>query len=170
VSHDILFQLEFFFLVASAQIAATLTGFIGVVFVVGERAQGRLSTHESSAVFHFMFAGMGTLLLSLLAAVLLVCLSAHENLAWRVANGLIGLFHMTGAGRLAVETWRNESGVRRASITSGIGLAVGSACLLSAAGFLPQLENLILMLATLWSLCVTVISFISLLLSPRDAT
>ena len=41
-------------LLTFAQIAATLTGFTGVVFVLGDRSQGRLNAQDSSALFHFL--------------------------------------------------------------------------------------------------------------------
>ena len=167
MSPDSIFQLEVFFFIGCAQIAAALTGFIGVVYVVGERSHGRLNTHESSAVFHFMLAGLGTLFLSLFTALLLVCFSAQASVAWQVANAANGLFHFTGASRLAREQWRHESGVRQGYATAGLGLAAAAASFAAAAGYLPQYSHFILMLGTLWALGVTVISFNSLLMMPR---
>lgn len=167
MSHDIVFQLEFFFLLACAQIAATLTGFIGIVFVMGERAKGNLSAQELAALFHFMFAGMGTLVISLLSAILLVCFADHELWAWRLACGANALFHLVGAGRLALETLRQESGIERSWVTCGVGMLAGSLCLVAALDGFAAFRVLILMLATLWALMVTMISFTSLLSTSR---
>ena len=169
MSHDIIFQMEVVILLGYAQIAAALSGFIGVAFVFGERSQGRLSIHDSSAVFHFMFAGLGALFLCLMTAVLLVCYADNESIAWRLANTLGGLMHLLGASRLALETKRGQTGFRSAWIASSIGWAAGIVSLLGAAGYLISIENLIFFVATLWTLGVTVISFISLIMSPRAA-
>ena len=169
MSHDIIFQMQIIILLSYAQIAAALCGFIGVVFVFGERSQGHLSVHDSSAVFHFMFAGLGALFLCLLTALLLVCVADHENLVWRLANCLGGLLHVGGASRLALETWRDETGVQRGWAMSSIGAVAGIVSLMSAMGYLLSIGNLIFLLATLWTLVVTVISFISLLMTSRVA-
>lgn len=167
MSHDILFQLAFFFLLAGAQIAAALTGFIGVVFVLGERASGLLDAKESSAVGHFIFAGMGTLFIALLTAVLLVCFASDEDVAWRFAAGVNALFHLYGGSRVALEIRRNESGLSRGRLVCGIGLLTGTACGAAAIGDAAQFRILIVLLATVWGLAVTVVSFVSLLGTRR---
>ncbi len=169
MSHDIIFQMQIIILLGYAQIAAALCGFIGVVFVFGERSQGHLSVRDSSAVFHFMFAGLSGLFLCLLTALLLVCVADHENFVWRLANGLGGLLHVAGASRLALESRRGETGVQRAWVMSGVGAVAGIVSLMSALGYLLNSGNLVFLLATMWSLVVTVISFISLLMTPRIA-
>jgi|ERR1700689_2019384 hypothetical protein len=92
-------------LLAYAQLThyPTLTGFIGLVFVFGERSR-RVSNDRSSALYHLIHASLNALFLSPFAALLLVYLAAEE-------------------------------------------------------------QALIFMLATLWLLGVTVIAFVSLLLS-----
>ena len=52
-------------LLAYAQVAATLTGFIGVVFVFAERSR-RLDDDLSSALFHLMYTSLSALFLSFL--------------------------------------------------------------------------------------------------------
>ena len=83
-------------LLAYAQVAATLTGFIGVVFVFGERSH-RLGKGQSSALFHFMYASLSALFLSLFAAVLLVYSASEEHIAWQICNALSGLIHLIAA-------------------------------------------------------------------------
>ena len=155
-------------LLTFAQIAATLTGFTGVVFVLGDRSQGRLNAQDSSALFHFLFSALSTIFVSLLAALLLLLLAADEHTAWRIANGLSGFIHLFGAGRLMLDAWRQEPGsLLRASVPSTIGLVTGGISFAAALGQLPRAEILVFMLATLWALAITVISFVSLLMAPR---
>jgi hypothetical protein len=90
-------------LLAYAQVAATLTGFIEVVFVFAERAR-RLDGDLSSALFHLMFASLGAPFLSLFAALLLVYSVAEEHIAWQICNALSGFIYLLGAGRLTC--WR----------------------------------------------------------------
>jgi hypothetical protein len=78
-----------------------------------------------------------------------------------------------GAGRLALERLGHETEIRRSSITSAIGLGTAGVSFPAAAGYLTRGEALIFMLATLWLLGVTVIVFVSLLVSasrlPTDS-
>ena len=165
--HDITFQMEVFVLLGYAQIAATLSGFIGVVFVFGERSQGRLSVHDASAIFHFMFAGLGALFISLVTALSLVCFPGNEDLIWRLANGVGALMHLGGGGRLVLETMRGETSLRGGPVVSTCGLVAGVFSLLSSAGYLSGIGNFVFLLATSWTLGVTVVSFVSLLMSGR---
>ncbi len=168
MSHDIIFQLQVFVLLVYAQIAAALAGFIGVVFVFGERSQGNLSRHESSAIFHFMFAGLNALFISLITALALVCFAESEQLIWRVANGVAAAMHLGGGGRLALETMRKETSLQAGHFTSACGLVVGTFSALCAAGYLPGIGNFVFLFGTIWMLGVTAISFLSLLMSARN--
>ncbi|HEY2525858.1 MAG TPA: hypothetical protein VGI29_12415 [Candidatus Binataceae bacterium] len=151
-------------LLAYAQVAATLTGFIGVVFVFGERSH-RLGKGQSSALFHFMYASLSALFLSLFAAALLVYAVSEEHIAWQICNALSGLIHLIGGGRLALEASQHRTEVLRSSAASATGLGTAAVSFLAAAGYLTREEALIFMLATLWTLGVTIISFVSLLVS-----
>jgi hypothetical protein len=159
-------------LLAYAQVAATLTGFIGVIFVFGERAR-RLGAGQSSALFHFMYASLSALFLSLFAAVVLVSSAAEEHMGWQICNFLSGAIHLVGASRLALETVRHRTEVLRSAGTSLTGLGFALASFVAAAGYLSREESLIFMLSTLWILGVTVIAFLSLLVSassPAEGT
>jgi len=156
-------------LLAYAQVAATLTGFIGVIFIFGERSH-RLGKGQSSALFHFMYASLSALFLSLFAAVLLVYSASEKHIAWQICNGLSGLIHLIGGGRLAVEASRHRTEVLRSSAASATGLGTAVVSFLAAAGYLTRVEALIFMLATLWTLGITVISFVSLLVSASSPT
>ena len=156
-------------LLAYAQVAATLTGFIGVVFVFGERSH-RLGKGQTSAVFHFMYASLSALFLSLFAALLLVYLASEEHIAWQICNAVSGLIHLIGGARLALETSRHRTEVLRSSATSVMGLGTAAMSFAAAAGYLIREEAVIFMLATLWILGVTVIAFVSLLVSASRPT
>ena len=151
-------------LLAYAQVAATLTGFIGVVFIFGERSH-RLGKGQTSALFHFMYASLSALFLSLFGALLLVYLASEEHLAWQICNAASGLIHLVGGGRLALEAAQQRTEVLRSSATSAMGLGIAAASFAAAAGYLIREEAVIFMFATLWILGVTVIAFISLLVS-----
>ena len=124
-------------LLAYAQVAATLTGFIGVVFVFAERSR-RLDDDLSSALFHLMYTSLSALFLSLFAALLLVYSAREEHRAWQICNALSGFIHLSGAGRLALETLGHKTEVRRSLITSAIGLGTAGVSFLAAAGYLTR--------------------------------
>ena len=46
-----------------AEVAATLAGFSGVVFVLGRRAEGRFSTKERSGLFWQLSGALGALVI-----------------------------------------------------------------------------------------------------------
>ena len=154
-------------LLVYAQVAATLTGFIGVIFVFGERAH-RLGKGQSSALFHFMYASLSALFLSLFAAVVLVSSAEEGHVGWQICNFFSGAIHLVGGSRLALETLRHRTEVLRSAATSITGLGFALASFVAAAGFLSREESLIFMLATLWTLDVSVIAFLSLLLSASS--
>ena len=156
-------------LLAYAQVAATLTGFIGVVFLFGERSH-HLGKGQTSAVFHFMYASLSALFLSLFAALLLVYLASQEHIAWQICNAVSGLIHLIGGGRLALETYRHRTDVLRSSAASVMGLGTAAVSFAAAAGFFIREEAVIFMLATLWILGVTVVAFVSLLVSSSSPT
>lgn len=156
-------------LLAFAQVAATLTGFIGVVFVLGERQRGQLTAYESSALFHLLYSALAALFVSLITTVLLVSSATNEHTAWQIGNGLSGLVHLTGAGRLMVEMRQQKGGIQKGLAASSIGIATAGVSFVAAGGYLIRQEALVFMLATIWALGVTVIAFVSLLLSAREA-
>ncbi len=159
-------------LLAYAEVAATLTGFIGVVFVFDERSR-RLGSDRPSALFHLMYASLSALFLSLFATLLLEFYAPNEQHAWRICNGISGAIHLFGAGRLALETLRHQTDLLRSGASSTIGLGTAAVSFIAAAGYFATNEQaLIFMLATLWILAVTVIAFLSLLISasgPGDS-
>ena len=48
-----------------AEVAVTLAGFSGVVFILGSRAQGKFSVAEKNGLFHLLFTTCGNMLVVL---------------------------------------------------------------------------------------------------------
>jgi hypothetical protein len=148
----------------SATVAATLAGFIGVVFVLGRRSEGDLSIHERSAVFHLLYTALGVLFFSLVMSVFLAS-TVEQGLVWQVGNGAFGLYHLLGAGRATAEALRGEFGVRKVIAWP---LFIGSypiigANFAAAAGYFPEAAPLVFMIGIVWLLLVTAATFVSLL-------
>ena len=147
-----------------AEVAATLAGFIGVVFVLGRRSEGHLTARESSALFHLLFTALGALFFSLVTPLFLGS-TVDENVVWRVANGASGLYHLLGVGRASLEALRGHFGVPKAFTWM---LFSGSYTLIpanfaTAAGYFPEVAPIVFMLGLIWFLVVTAVTFVSLL-------
>ena len=76
---------------------------------------------------------------------------------------------MTGGGRLLTEMWQEKAGIRKGLAASSIGIATAGVSFIAAGGYLIRQEALIFLLATIWALGITVIAFVSLLLSVQEA-
>ncbi len=151
-------------LLTSASVAATLAGFIGVVFVLGRRSEGDLSIHEMSAVFHLLYTSLGVLFFSLVIAVFLAS-PIEQVLVWRIGNGAFGFYHLVGAGKGIIEARRGEYGVRKVIAWP---IFIGSfpiicANFAAAAGHVPEIAPLVFMIGIIWLLLVTATTFVSLL-------
>lgn len=160
-------EFQFFLLLGFAATATTLVGFIGLVFSSDRRKNESLNNHDSSSVFHFMFAGLSSLFMSLLAIVALLSMSNNQELAWRLMNGLSAIIHLSGSIRLGIESWRVHELKKRGSITTAVGGTMGVLGVAAAAGYLSSLSPTIFLLGTMWALAVTAISFISLVMPPK---
>lgn len=51
-----------------AEVAVTLAGFSGVVFILGNRAQGNFSNSEKNGLFHLLFTTCGNMIVVLIVA------------------------------------------------------------------------------------------------------
>lgn len=147
-----------------ALIAATFTGFIGIVFVLGRRAEGSLSIHESSAVFHLLYTALGALFISLVASVFLALID-KEALVWQVGNGVCGLYLLIGVGIATVAEFQGRFGIPRKGIVWPI--FVGSYVLVGvafavAAGYFSAAAAIVFMMCIIWLLLVTTTYFVSL--------
>lgn len=147
-----------------AVVAATLTGFIGVVFVLGRRSEGDLSIHESSAVFHLLYTALGALFLSLVAGVFLIS-TDKQVLIWRVANGACGLYLLLGVGMGTVEELRGEFGIPRKVIVWPLfctTYALTGFNFVAAAGYFSGAAPIVFVTDIVWLLLVTTLTFVSL--------
>jgi len=154
-----------------ALVAATLTGFIGVVFVLGRRAEGQLSMHEASAVFHLLYAALGALFLSLVAGIFLI-IAEEQVLIWRILNGVCGLYMLLGVGVGTAEEIQGKFGIPPKAIVwplfISVYISIGVNFVL-AAGHLLGLASLVFLLDIVLLLLVTTIMFLSLLIFlPTD--
>lgn len=160
-------EFQFFLLLGYAATATTLVGFIGLVFSTEGRNNQSLDNHESSTVFHFMFAGLSAVFMSLLAIVALISMSNNHELAWRLMNGLGAIIHLTGTIRIGIETSQMHELKKRGWILTAVGGTFGIFSAAAASGFLSTFSPTIFLMGTMWAIAVTAISFISLVVSPK---
>lgn len=153
-----------------AEVAATLAGFIGVVFVLGRRSERPLSSKERSALFHLLFTSVGALFLSLGQVVALEA-TRDSVWEWRIANAIAGVYHLIGLLKATAEVRR---GVHGLVPVLGHPLKAGSYLIITGqflvlAGFGTRHAPLLFVVAMIWLLLVSVGSFVSMLASPRAA-
>jgi hypothetical protein len=153
-----------------AEVAATLAGFSGVVFILGRRSEGRLSAKERSGLFHLLFTACSALVLALALAAAVVVADGSQA-AWRAASGLLGALCLFGSVRAAVEEVRGEHGLSRvvAWLLPAGGSVLGLACILVALGSFTDLAPAACLACLIWYLVVSVSYFISLLFTADDA-
>ena len=73
---------------AIAAVGVAIAGFSGVVFVLGDRADRRLTAEEKNGLFHLLYTSLGPVIISLVLHALLSS-SVNEVGVWR--TGLIYL-------------------------------------------------------------------------------
>lgn len=147
-----------------AEVAGALTGFVGVVFVLGKRADRKLSPKERNGLFHLLVGSVGTLMLSILV-MLLLALMEMDALAWRVSSGMIAVYIMFGATNAIRE---ELSGVHSLPKPFNWALPITSQVIAlfnvsTALGVAPELSALSCVLGLLVGLVVAITYFISLL-------
>lgn len=151
-------------LLTIAQIAGTLTGFVGVVFILGRRAEGQFSVRERSGVFHLLFTAISALLLSL---VLVAALAAtNENLiTWRAGAGVLAACNLFGASRATVEKLRRKNLLLRGVswVFPAGGFVVAIFASLAAIGLFEKLAPLACAANLIWFLIVSLGYFVNLL-------
>ena len=147
-----------------AQVAVTLAGFSGVVFVLGARAEGRFSKTERNGLFHLLLTSCGNALVSLIIAAVLVA-SADEIIAWRIGSGIVGLFVLFGGVRAMLEQRRGEHSLHRfiAWPIPVVAVILAVTNVLVAAGFFVGQAHIICISLLIYMLLVSVLYFASLL-------
>jgi len=147
-----------------AQIAGTLAGFVGVVFILGRRSEGQISVRERSGVFHLLFTAIGALLLSL---ILIAALAAtNESLmTWRAGAGVLAAYNFFGASRATAEKVRRKNLLLRSVswVLPAGGFVVAIFASLAAIGLVEELAPLACAANLIWFLVVSLGYFVNLL-------
>jgi hypothetical protein len=153
-----------------AEVAATLAGFSGVVFVLGRRAEGRLTPKERSGLVHLLLSSCSALLLALALAAALAVTASHP-VTWRVGCGIVGAICLFGATQAAVQQVRGEHGLPRALawVLPSVGGILGIASLSATTGLFGEFTSAICLACLIWFLVVSVSYFASLLFADQRA-
>lgn len=155
-------------LLTIAEVSITLAGFSGVVFILGNRAEGRFTQTERNGLFHLLLTSCGNTIVALTIAAILAG-SADEVIAWRVGCALVGAFVLFGASRAMVEEKRGEHGLPR-FIAWPIPLLATLLALtnvLMSAGFFTDFAHIACISLLIYLIMVSVLYFASLLI-PND--
>ena len=146
-----------------AEVAGALTGFVGVVFVLGGRAMRSLTSVERNGMLHLLIGSVGALLISIATMILVAALD--DALAWRIAAGICAAYALTGASKAISEEVQGTHSLPMPFnwALPCIAITVGSASALAAADVLPGYAALTSVLTMLIGLLVAVTYFVSLL-------
>jgi hypothetical protein len=147
-----------------AEVAITLAGFSGVVFILGNRAKGRFTQTERNGLFHLLLTSCGNAVVALVVAAILAG-SADESVAWRVGCGLVGIFVLFGAGRAINEEKRGEHSLPRfvAWPIPNVAILLAVANIVIAAGILVGFAHIACISLLIYLILVSVLYFASLL-------
>lgn len=152
-----------------AEVAVALTGFTGIVAILGRRAGGEWSPLELLRLRMLLETSLGVVFLSLIP-VLLLTLRISQGSLWRVSNALQGLIHLGGAivlflrvSRLEPSQWTPEERwltVLFAPLSLLIVAGQGAAAL----GLLPDHGPFVYLLGLIYLLALAALHFVLLLL------
>jgi hypothetical protein len=153
-----------------AEVAATLAGFTGVVFVLGRRSAGQLTNRERNGLFHMLLTTLGTMLFALIVTATLT-FSDDQAGGWRIGCALAGTCTLFGASRAVIEKIRGEQSLPAFLAwpvpIGAILLAVGN--FLLAWGPSPALAPIACVSILIYLLLVATVYFVSLL-APDGAS
>jgi len=90
------------YLLVTAQISGALLGFVGVVLILGRRAEGDLSRRDESGLFHLVYSATGALFFSLLMFASLASFERHD-IIWRIGLALVVLYMLFGVSKAILE-------------------------------------------------------------------
>jgi hypothetical protein len=151
-----------------AEVAVALTGFTGIVAVLGRRAGGEWSPLELLRLRMLLETSLGVLFLSLLP-VLLLTLRLSQETVWRVSNALQGVVHLGGAlvlylrvSRLAPSQWPSEERWLTAALAP-VSLAILSVQSGAVFGLLSSYEFFVYLLGLVYLLALAALHFVLLL-------
>jgi len=146
-----------------AEVAITLTGFIGLILVFQRRGDSSYDKAHANTMFHLLGGSLCVLGLSLLP--LLLQPAFEDSLTvWRICNPLMGISQAIGATRGLLEYRRGETRIPFKAVvilSAGAYLLFAITCAI-ALGYLPSFAALVYLLGLGWILVVAITSFISL--------
>jgi hypothetical protein len=147
-----------------AEVAITLAGFSGVVFILGNRSEGRFTQTERNGLFHLLLTSCGNTVVALVVAAILAG-SADETVAWRTGCGLVGVFVLFGAGRAMAEEKRGEHSLPRfvAWPIPVFAILLALANVVIASGFFVGFAHIACISLLIYLILVSVLYFASLL-------
>lgn len=155
-----------------AEVAVALTGFTGIVAVLGRRAGGEWSPLELLRLRMLLETSLGVLFLSLIPVLILTLRPSQESL-WRVGNSLQGLVHLGGAvllylrvSRLDPAQWPPEERWLTA-LFAPLSVIVIAAQGGAALGLLPGYGAFVYLLGLVYLLALAALHFVLLLVPER---
>jgi hypothetical protein len=150
-----------------AEIAVALTGFTGIVAVLGRRARGDWSPEEMLSLRVLIETSLTALFLSFIPDLLNMVVDS-ESTVWRVSNGLLGITHLAtfGAFLLRAKLANPTSSQVMLGVTA---ISLILAHFLVAAGLFTTWAALIFIIGLLQQLFIAIHNFV-ILLFPLDAT
>ena len=141
-----------------------------MVFILGNRAEGRFTQREKNGLFHLLLTSCGNTIVALTIAAILAG-SADETLAWRIGCALVGAFVLFGASRAMVEEKRGEHSLPRfiAWPIPLIAVVMAVANVLIAAGLYTQFARTACIALLIYLILVSVLYFASLLVPANES-
>ena len=153
-----------------AGVAATFTGFTGVIFAVGRSSRDGWSAAERTALLNLLVPSIVVLFLALLPLVAATGIHS-QSLVWRASNGLLAVIHLalvTTALRAALRSTLMEPVPLRFVLIPG-GYLSGIISAVVALGYLANYAVMAFVAGLVWSLLVAAVQFVMLIV-PRPAT
>ena len=149
-----------------AEVAATIIGFTGVVFAIGQFSSGGITATQRMGIVHLLVPASISLFLALLPLVLLYAVKESPAF-WQYLNLLVGLIHTVGIADASLRIFRRQA---LDPIQLQIALLLVAYLLILtnfaiAAGYLSNLAVAIYIGSICWLLFISVLQFVLLILS-----
>ena len=149
-----------------AEIAVALTGFAGIVAILGHRGRQDWSPSEIVLLKALLYWSLGTMFLAFIPS-FLASLGERVGAPWRIAHAVFALFHtwvFVWYFR-QVKVFANTSWFVRVAVP--VGLSVLAVQILVAVGFFEAVAESLYLLGLLWFLFSAASCFVFLLF-PAD--
>ena len=147
-----------------AEVAVTLAGFSGVVFALGNRARGTLTSREESGLTHMLLTSFGPALIALISLAILKS-GIDEIDAWRMCCAIAGVYCFTGSTKAMIDEVKGRHSLPKfiAWIAPVGSQLIGAANLVVALGYQVHIASTVLEVALIYLLWISVSYFFSLL-------